>query len=75
MSDLDTAMDAQHLNRSRDWEDIRMLWTKYDVNWERNFQAVCRYQQKHRDLNISRGYRSEKNVDLYQWLSNRRRHY
>ena len=51
-----------------------MLWTKYDVNWERNFQAACRYQQKHRDLNISRGHRSEKNVDLYQWLSNRR-HY
>lgn len=56
-------------------DEIGMLWTKFDVRWERSFQAVCSYVQSHGKLCIPQNVRSKDGVDLNLWLSNQRQRY
>lgn len=64
-----TPRQEQYLN------EIGMLWTKFDVRWERSFQAVCSYAQSHGNLRIPQGFCSKDGVNLNLWLSNQRQSY
>jgi len=62
-------------DRIAELDEIGMIWgSKYELNWNNYYNAVCRYRQEHGNLNMPRNYMSEEGYRLYNWLLYQRAH-
>ena len=56
-------------------DEIGMIWgSKYDLNWNNYYNALCRYRQEYGNINLSRTYVSEEGYRLYNWVLYQRAH-
>ena len=53
-------------------DDIGMVWTVPDYQWEMNYAAAMRYHRTHGDLNVPAAYVDSERIRLGQWLNKMR---
>lgn len=51
---------------------LGMIWSVPDYNWERNYNAALRYYREQGDLEVPAGYTDRSGVKLGMWLNNMR---
>ncbi|MCI8280164.1 MAG: DNA/RNA helicase [Lachnospiraceae bacterium] len=52
---------------------LGMIWeSKWDVSWEKSYDAAVRYQKSHGDLNIPVAYITQEGIRLGKWIRRQR---
>ena len=64
-----TALQIQKL------EALGMQWAPFEARWQRMYQLVAAYAQRHGDLRIPHDYVTEEHVRLGSWLAHQRELY